>query len=266
MRSHFDVTAWRLKRGVAFVGLALTVMVFAPVAGAQTPIMELKPAEQKAPEPRPAEQRAPEVYQTFYLVNDIDQNGLNDIQTALRNTVTRARIYGVPAQSAITFRGSADDLALAQKVVSDLDRPQRKYRLTYTITEMDGGKAVGVEHFNLVVKAGEKTTLKQGSRVPIVTGAYDVAGTTTPNIQVQYQDVGLSIQATLYGHGLQTKIEQTSVAEEKSVVGSQDPILRQTVLEGTSDLTVGKAMVLGALDIPGSTRHEEIEVAWEQVK
>ena len=199
MRSHCDETARRLRRGVVFVGLALTVMVFTPVAGAQTPTVEQKPAEQKAPEPRPAEQRAPEVYQTFYLVNAGQHDEFNDIQTALRNTISRARIYGVPTQSAISIRGTAEELAQAQKVISDLDRPQKQYRLTYTITEMDGGKTVGVEHFNLIVKRGGKTTLKQGSRVPIVTGSYDVAGTTTPNTEVQYQDVGLNIEACWTG-------------------------------------------------------------------
>ena len=190
----------------------------------------------------------------------------NDIQTALRNTISRARIYGVPTQSAISIRGSAEDLAIAQKVISDLDRPQKLYRLTYTITETDGGKAVGVEHFNLVVKPGGKAALKQGSRVPIVTGSYDVAGTTTPNTEVQYQDVGLNIEASLDGESLHSKVIQTSVADEKSVVGLQDPILRQTVLDAASNLTAGKAIDLGALDVPGSTRHEEIAVAWELVK
>ena len=262
MRSHFDETAWRLRRGVVFVGLALMLMVFAPAAGAQT-----QPAEQKLVEQKAAEQRSvPEICQTFYLVNNSEQNGLNDIQTALRNMLSRARIYGVQSQNAISIRGSAEDVALAQKLILELDRPQKLYRLIYTITEMDGGKAVGVEHFNLIVKAGGKATLKQGSRVPIVTGSYDVAGTTTPNTQVQYQDVGLGIQASLDGESLHSKVEQTSVAEERSVVGLQDPILHETVLEVTSELTAGKAMVLGTLDIPGGTRHEEIEVAWEVVK
>ena len=261
MRSHWNETAWRLRRASVFAGLALTLILIAPAAWAQT-----QPAEQKPVEQKTAEQRAPEVYQTFYLANASQHDEFNDIQTALRNTLSRARIYGVPTQNAISIRGSAEDLAMAQKVISDLDRPQRLYRLTYTITETDGGKAVGVEHFSLVVKSRGKATLKQGSRVPIVTGAYDVAGTTTPNTQVQYQDVGLSIEATLDGESLHTKVEQTSVAEEKSVVGSQDPILRQTVLDGTSELMEGKSMVLGALDIPGSTRHEEIAVGWELVK
>ena len=41
--------------------------------------------------------------------------------------------------------------------------------------------------------------------------------------------------------------------------------MRQTVLDAISNLTPGKAVVLGSLDIPSSTRHEEIEVASELV-
>ena len=53
--------------------------------------------------------------------------------------------------------------------------------------------------------------------------------------QCEYQDVGLNLDATLEGSGdglrLRTKIEQTSVADEKSNVGIQDPLLHQAVLE-----------------------------------
>ena len=111
MRSHCDETAWRLRRGSVFVGLALTLLLFATAAEAQTQPAEPKPAEQKAPEPKPAEQRAPEICQTFYLVNASQHDEFNDIQTALRNTLSRARIYGVFSQGAISIRGSAEELA-----------------------------------------------------------------------------------------------------------------------------------------------------------
>jgi hypothetical protein len=39
--------------------------------------------------------------------------------------------------------------------------------------------------------------------------------------------------------------------------------VRQTVFEGTSVLTPGKPMTLGSLDVPGSTRHLEIQVMIE---
>jgi hypothetical protein len=46
-------------------------------------------------------------------------------------------------------------------------------------------------------------------------------------------------------------------------VGAGDPIVRQSVLEGTSMLSVGKPLVLGSLDIPDSTRRLEIEAEVE---
>jgi hypothetical protein len=70
----------------------------------------------------------------------------------------------------------------------------------------------------------------------------------------------------LDGVRLGTKIVQSGIAEEKSSVGTEDPIIRQTTLEGTSTLVQGKPLVLGSLDVPGSTRHQEVEVVSELVR
>lgn len=145
----------------------------------------------------------------------------------------------------------------------------KTYRLTYTFTELDGGKRVGTQHFSVIVTSGSQTTLKQGSKIPVVTGTYNagVAGTQT---QMTYLDVGQNIDAFLEesvdGMKLRSKIEQSSIAEEKSSVGAQDPIVRQTVLVGTLILTPGKPVVLGSLDIAGTTRHLDVEVVMEGVR
>ena len=258
MKWNCDETAMRLRCTGVFAGMLMTAMLVAPMAGAQTP--EPKTAEQKA-----AEQRAKEAStQTFHLAHAYQTRDLNDIQTDLRNLFTGARIYGVDTQHAISIQGSAEELALAQKVIEDLDKSRKIYRITYTITQMDGGKRVGAQHFALVVSAGGLTNLKLGSRVPIVTGAHD-NGAGKQNTEVQYQDVGLNIDASLDGESLHSKVVQTGLAEERSGVGLQDPIVRQTVLDATTNLTPGKSVVLGSLDIPGGTRHEEIEVSAELV-
>jgi len=100
--------------------------------------------------------------------------------------------------------------------------------------------------------------------VPIVTGLYNKES-AGENSQVQYLDAGLNLEASLDGDRLRTKVEQTSVAEEKSGIGLQDPIVRQTMLEATSDLAPGKTLVLGSLDLPGTTRHQEIQALVEPV-
>jgi hypothetical protein len=87
---------------------------------------------------------------------------------------------------------------------------------------------------------------------------------------VQYIDVGLNIDATIDDGSsesprLQTKVEQSRLADEKSGMGAQDPIIYQAVLEDTSNLVEGKPMVLGTLDLPG-TGQQKIEVTAQRVR
>ncbi len=88
--------------------------------------------------------------------------------------------------------------------------------------------------------------------------------------EITYLDVGQEIDASLDGYldgvRLRTKVVQSSIAEDKSLVGTESPVIRQTTLEGTSTLVQGKPLVLGSLDVPGSTRHQEVEVVSELVR
>jgi hypothetical protein len=210
-------------------------------------------------------QAGSEIYQTLYLTNLTQQDDANELQTDLRNMLPKLKLYYVRSQSAISIRGSAEDIALAQKILSDLDKTKKIYRLTYTMTEKDGGKTIGVQHFAIIVASGSRTDLKQGSRVPITVNTSSSSG------EITYLDVGQDIEASLDGYfdgvRLRTKVVQSSVAEDKSGVGSQDhPVIRQTTLEGTSTLVQGKPLVLGSLDVAGSTRHQEVEVVSEVVR
>ncbi len=246
-----------ISRFSRLAALPLTLSLLAASSYAQTPAA-------------PAEQNVDSLtYETLYLNNLTERNEANDIVTALRNTLPKAKIYFVTSQSAIAIRGTPADLALAHKLLSDLDRIQKTYRLTYTITESDSGKRIGVQHVSLIVVSGQKTLLKQGSRVPVVTGDIHTDN-AAPSSQVQYLDIGLNIVASLDsfldGVRLRTQIEQSTLAAEQSGVGAQDPIIRQATLEGTSTLVQGKPLVLGSLDIPGTTRHQEIEVVSERVR
>ena len=259
MTLHCDETKDRMMSFTRMLALLILTLV------AQSAI-----AQTQDPETRPAEARTgPEKYQTLYLTSQAEQRDANDIVSDLRNMLPRAKLYYVSSQNAISVRGTPDEIALAQKILSDVDRTRKTYRLTYTIRETDGGRQIGTQQFTLVVASGGKTTFKQGSKVPVVTGVIN-DGTPSANSQVQYLDVGLNIDAALdaYSDGLKlkTKVEQSSVADEKSGVGAQDPVVRQTTLEAMSTMIQGKPIVLGSLDISGSTRRQEIEVVSELVR
>lgn len=209
----------------------------------------------------------PEIYQTLYLTNLTQEKDANELVNALRNMLPMAKLMYVPSQSAISIKTTAEDIAVARKILTDLDKTKKIYRLTYTMTEKDGGKTIGMQHFSVIVASGSMSVLKQGSRIPVTT----TASTTGPNeVTYTYLDLGQEIQASLDGYldgvRLRTKVVQSSVAEEKSSIGTGVPIIRQTTLEGTSTLVQGKPLVLGSLDIPGSTRQQEIEVVSELVR
>jgi len=142
------------------------------------------------------------------------------------------------------------------------------YRLTYTLTEMDGSKRIGTQHFALTVTPGRDGRIKLGSKIPIATGSSKPENQTLT--QFQYQDVGLNISARIReiaaGVWLDSNVEQSSVSEEQSSVGIKDPVIRQAKLENTAQLTPGKPVMLGSLDVPGSTRHLDVEVVLEVVR
>ena len=100
---------------------------------------------------------SPEIYQTLYLTNLTQPNDADELVNDLRNMLSKAKLMYVPSQSAISFRGSAEDLALAQKILSDLDKTKKIYRLTYTMKESDGGKTIGLQHFSIIVASGSRT-------------------------------------------------------------------------------------------------------------
>ena len=207
---------------------------------------------------------------TFYLTNATQANDANEIVTTMRIMIDPGfKVFLTTSTSAITVRGSEEQIALAERIIHELDRPKRVFRLTYTITESDGGKRIGVQHTSMVLADGARTTLKQGSKVPIVTGSYD-QGKNGAQTQMTYLDVGLSFDWTVNDVGggltLKSKVEQSGISEEKSALGGSDPIVRQTVLEGTSELVLNKPMILGSLDMPGTTRHLDVEVLAEVVK
>jgi general secretion pathway protein D len=74
--------------------------------------------------------------QTFYLTNAWQQNDLNDVQTALRNVMPNAKVFGVASQNAIVMRATPDELLLAQKLINDLDKARAEVVVDIAVLEV----------------------------------------------------------------------------------------------------------------------------------
>lgn len=245
---------------------ALCALVATAIAVAFAAAAHAQPEQPKSTT-NAAEQERFAARETVFLKYATDSRQLNDIQTDLRNVFPRMKVYGVYTDLAITLVGTQEDVDAAHKMIAELDRPVKTYRLTYTLTEIDNGTRGASEKHVLVAESEEKATLTEGAKVPIVTAAPEKSEASA---QFQYIDVGLKIQAepssSADGLRLHSHIERSSVSGQQSIAGVQEPILSQTVLDATSNLTEGKPQVLGSLDVPGTAKRLEIAVVAEAVQ
>src|SRR6266498_5727682 len=77
---------------------------------------------------------------TFYLSNLSQPTELQDVVNALRQILEIARIQPLPSEGAIVVRGNPDQVALAQKLVSDLDRSKSEVVVDVAVMQINRDK------------------------------------------------------------------------------------------------------------------------------
>jgi general secretion pathway protein D len=142
-----EYTSKRIQVGLANVSLRDALRILATLSGtfwhAITPNTIFVAADTRAKR----QQLEDQAVQAFYLSNVSQQNDLNDIQTALRNLLPNARLYGVPSQNAIVMHGTPDELLLSQRLIEDLDKPRPEVVVDVSLIEVnrDRTRTIGLE-------------------------------------------------------------------------------------------------------------------------
>src|SRR5437762_849355 len=80
------------------------------------------------------------VIKTFYLSNLSQPTELQDVVNALRQILEIQRIQPLPSEGAIVVRGTPDQVALAQKLVGDLDRSKPEVVVDVVVLEISKEK------------------------------------------------------------------------------------------------------------------------------
>jgi type II secretory pathway component GspD/PulD (secretin) len=210
---------------------------------------------------------------TIFLKNVTSQQGANEIMVAVRNLLDPGlKLYLVAEDNALVLDTYPEEMERAEAIIRTLDVPRNTYRITYTLTELDAGKTISTQHYSMLLGNGEHTSLKEGNKVPIATGSYSDGDLKANGIQTQftYLDVGMNFDATISVSGasvqLKSKVEESSLDQPVTISGVTEPVIRQSVLDGTSSLTLDKPAMLGTIDVPSSTHHIDIAAVVEQVK
>jgi len=76
-----------------------------------------------------------EVVQTFYLTNTTTPQELQEVATAIRGLTDIRRVFAVPSMNALLLRGPVDKVALAEKVVNDIDKARPEVIIDVLVLE-----------------------------------------------------------------------------------------------------------------------------------
>jgi general secretion pathway protein D len=81
------------------------------------------------------------VIKTFYLANLSQPTELQDVVNAMRQILEISRIQPLPSQGAIVVRGTPDQIALAQKLVGDLDKAKAEVIVDVAVLQINRDKS-----------------------------------------------------------------------------------------------------------------------------
>src|SRR5713101_3100305 len=116
------------------------------------------------------------VIKTFYLSNLSQPTELQDVVNALRQILEISRIQPWPSEGAIVVRGSPDQVALAQKLVSDLDKSKPEVVVDVAVMQISRDKKR-----TLGVSPPTSMTVQLQPNVNTTTATTTTNGTTTTN-------------------------------------------------------------------------------------
>ncbi|HXN74501.1 MAG TPA: hypothetical protein VN861_18280 [Candidatus Acidoferrales bacterium] len=134
-----------------------------------------------------------EVVRTFYLSNTITPQDLTEIVNGLRQLLDLHRLQQVNAQNAIVIRDTPDKLALAAKIIRDIDKskPEVLLHIQVLTASVDRLRDLGIlPGQSIAVAFNPRTSLQPNSTTTTGTGGTTTSSSTTTTVpQVTLQNL-----------------------------------------------------------------------------
>ncbi len=115
-----------------------------------------------------------QVLRTFYLSNISTPTELQDISNTLRTVLKIERVQNIPSQNAIVVRGTPDQIALAEKVIGDVDKAHPEVVVEVAVMQVQRDKLR-----NLGIAPPFSTTANPSVQLQSLTSSTSSSSSTT---------------------------------------------------------------------------------------
>ncbi|HTZ95141.1 MAG TPA: cohesin domain-containing protein [Terriglobales bacterium] len=148
------------------------------------------------------------VIKTFYLSNLSQPTELQDVVNAMRQILEIARIQPLPSEGAIVVRGTPDQVALAEKLVSDLDKAKPEVVIDVAVLQITKDKSR-----TLGISPPTSMSVQLQPNVTNTTTPTSTTGTTTTTTgTTSTGGINLNSLANLNATDFQVTISQANVS------------------------------------------------------
>ena len=215
-----DYTSRRIKVELNGVTLEEALQITAlesktfwrPVTGNTIFVAQDNPAKRKELEQS--------VLKTFYLQNLSQPTELQDVVNAIRAVLDVQRVQQLLSQNALVVRGTPDQIALAEKLVEDLDKARPEVIVDIAVLQVSKDKSR-----TLGLSPPTSATVALQSNINSTTTTTTTAGTTTPTTTgASGSGLNLNSLATLNANNFQVTIPSANLS---TVMGESDTKMLQ---------------------------------------
>ncbi len=155
------------------------------------------------------------VIKTFYLSNLSQPTELQDVVNALRQILEISRIQPLPSEGAIVVRGTPDQVALAQKLVGDLDKSKPEVVVDVAVMQInrDKKRTLGVNPpQNMTLTLQPNVTTNNSTNNNNNNGTTGTTGTTGTNGTSSTGSINLNSLANLNATDFQVTIDSATIS------------------------------------------------------
>ena len=137
-----------------------------------------------------------QVMRVFYLSNVNTPQELQEIVTAVRSVADIQRLFVYNSQNAIIARGEADRIALAEKIISDLDKPRAEVIVdvlvmsTSTGTTQKLAATLAAQGINTPISYNPRQSIRAGIANTSTSTTATTTTTTTASTAIPLSNIG----------------------------------------------------------------------------
>lgn len=207
------------------------------------------------------------VVKTFYLGNVSGPTDLQDIVNAIRTVLEVQRIQQIPSQSAIVIKGTPDQLALASKMIDDIDKSKPEVIVDVVVAQVrrDKLRNLGItppQNATVSLQGTSGTTTSGGTTTSTTSGLNfnDLQHLNSTNYAVTID----SVKAVALFSDADTKIMQNpkirATDNEKATLTIADKI---PIATGSFGTPLGVGTGVGAVGVNTQFTYTDVGVKME---